>query len=185
MRFFKKKIALARGFHAQERKKTIKVSEEDDTQRQLIARQASWKLKSISESYRAKKNIVKNYGRAISAFALSKLASPYLDNILEKEGLTIHQFAHYIKSIRGSIDGLTHFRSTILVEENDLPDVVAKKQALIVISEVFIKYFNVNWIYNSRVFHKEAHLKFRFKMLRRIQHPELFTYLRKKDQGSI
>jgi len=103
MRFLKKKIALAHGFHAQEHKKTVKVSEEEDTQKQLIARQASPKLKNISESYRTTKNIVKSYGRAISAFALSKLASPYLDNILGKEGLTIHQFTQYLEQFNNQL----------------------------------------------------------------------------------
>ena len=185
MRFLKKKIALARSFHADKAegpKKTTTISEENDIQQQSIHPQSSPKIGSSSESYRATKNIVKNYGRAISAFALSKLAAPYLDKVLENEGLTIQQFTRYITQIRGKIDGLTHFRSTILIAQDDNSDIAANKRAFIAISEVFIKYFSVNWIYNSRVFHKEAHLKFRFKMLRRIQRPELFTYLRGKNR---
>jgi len=194
MRFLKKKIALAMSLHirqaqAQYQETLAKIPETTSKQNSSATasstnkKKKTAKLRPVSESYRATKNIVKNYGRAISAFALSSLALPYLDRILEKEGLTIKQFTQYIKSIRGSIDGLNHFRSTILIEENDLPEVAAKKQALIAISKVFIKYFSVNWIFNSRVFHKEAHLKFRFKMLRRIQNPKFFTYLRGKNDN--
>ncbi len=186
MRFLKKKIALAMSFHADQAQAptptTTKIPEttkkiSDNEKRKNKAS----KLKPVSESYRATKNVVKNYGRAISAFALSNLALPYLEKILENEDLTIHQFTQYIKQIRGSIDGLTHFRSTILIDQNDSPHIVAIKRAFIAISEIFIKYFSVNWIFNSRIFHKEAHLKFRFKMLRRIQRPEFFTYLKGKN----
>jgi len=188
MRFLKNKIALARSFYArkaQERQTNTRTSQKTDINRgSSCVPQSPPKLSSDSESYRATKNIVKNYGRAISAFALSNLAVPYLNNIVEKERISLQQFTEYIRQIKGSIDGLTHFRSTILIEQDDDHHIAAKKRVLMAISEVFIKYFSVNWIYNSRVFHKKAHLKFRFKMLRRIQHPELFTYLKKKNQDS-
>jgi len=139
-----------------------------------------------SEASRATKNIVKNYGRAICSFAISPMALPYLSDILEKEDVSLSQFINYIKHIKGTIDGLFHFRSIILANSQDDPETARAKRVFIGISEVFIKFFSANWIYNSRVFHKEAHLKFRFKMLRRIKHPELFTYLKetKKDKTS-
>ncbi len=177
MRFLKKKIALARCFYAskaQEREENVKKQFSHNER-------SSLKLISAPESYKATKNVVKNYGRAISSFALSNLALPYLDTILQRENLSLEQFTRYLKQIRGSIDGLTHFRSTLLIGREDDDHIAASKRAFIAISEVFIKYFSVNWIYNSRIFHKEAHLKFRFKMLRRVQNPELFTYLKKKN----
>jgi len=186
MRFLKKKIALALSFYqgrAQEKQTSAKISRQTEMKEQdpwIENNQSPPKLRSVSESYRATKNIVKNYGRAIIAFASSNLALPYLEKILEKEDLSMQQFVRYITQIRGSIDGLTHFRSTILIGRDDDKTLAASKRALIAVSKVFIKYFSVNWIYNSRVFHKEAHLQFRFKMLRRIQHPELFTYLKGK-----
>ena len=183
MRFLKNKIALARSFHASKAQERQTNTRSPFCDKQS-APQSPPNLGSDPESYRATKNIVKNYGRAISAFALSDLAVPYLNSIIEKEGISLQQFTEYIQQIKGSIDGLTHFRSTILIENNDDSHLIANKRTLIAISEVFIKNFSVNWIYNSRVFHKKAHLKFRFKMLRRIQNPKLFTYLKKKNQDS-
>jgi len=171
MRFLKKKIALANAHRVHHQARIIN---EDNSKKVQ-------KLSCVSEPYRATKNIVKNYGRAISSFALSNLALPYLDVILEREGLSIHRFTQYIRQIKGSIDGLSHFRSTILVGRSDGHQLAANKRAFMALSEVFIKYFSVNWIYNSRVLHKEAHLKFRFKMLRRIHRPDLFTYLKGKN----
>ncbi len=130
------------------------------------------------EHARATKNIVKNYGRAICSFAVSNISAPYLGEILEKEGVLFQSFADYVNEIKEKIDGLQHFRSVLLMKETDDERMLAMKRCFVQISEVFIKKFSVNWIYHSKVFHKEAHLKFRFKMLRRIQCPELFTYLK-------
>jgi hypothetical protein len=52
------------------------------------------------------------------------------------------------------------------------------KNILKKLGEIFIKNFSVNWIFSGKMTYKEAHLKFRFKMLRRIRNPELFTYLK-------
>jgi len=65
----------------------------------------------------------------------------------------------------------------LLPEKNENPMITKFKRLFQVISEIFIKYFSVNWIFDSKVQYKQAHLKFRFKILRRIQNPELFTYL--------
>ncbi len=137
---------------------------------------------STSQASLATKNIVKNYGKAICTFATQPLANPYLYEIVGKYGLSVADFVGYINSIKESIDGLYKFRSILMINKEDDKDLVAKKKIFVEISEVFIKYFSVNWIFHSKVFHKTAHLKFRFKMLRRIQNPELFTYLKHAER---
>jgi len=127
---------------------------------------------------RATKNIAKNFGRAICNFSLSSLATPYLIPLLEKEGKILEGFVAFINSIKGKIDGLLNFQSVIMPSDRDSEDVAIYKKVYKLIGEIFIKYFSVNWIFHSKVIHKAAHLKFRFKMLRRIKSPELFTYLK-------
>jgi hypothetical protein len=46
------------------------------------------------------------------------------------------------------------------------------------ISKVFIKFFSVNWIFDGKLKYKNEHIKFRNRMLRRIEKPEMFTYLK-------
>jgi len=201
MRFLKKKIAFAAALHTkklekQEQAVLILPPQYEDASTKPSSPISSPESKgekkrkripgfsSTPAASRETKNIVKNYGKAICTFAVSYPALPYLAVILEEQHLPLEQFVKYINQIKDSIDGLHHFRSILLINEDDSSELVAKKKAFIAIGKVFIKYFSVNWIYNSRVFHKEAHLKFRFKMLRRIQNPELFTYLKnskKKD----
>jgi len=134
---------------------------------------------------KATKNIVKNFGKAICSFASSDLAVPYLNGLVEKEGIKVQTFISYVLDMKNKIDGLFHFRSLLLLEVNDNEKTIKCKRVFKAISEIFIKYFSVNWIFHSRVFHKSAHLQFRYKMLRRIQCPELFTYLKSSKKKGI
>jgi hypothetical protein len=127
---------------------------------------------------KAIKNVVKNFGRAICTFAASSAAKPYiLDLLAKEEEIELRDFVEYVQKIKRRIDGLFHFRSLLLPAKNEGPKTTAYKRVFKEISTIFIKYFSVNWIFHSKVQYKQAHLKFRYKMLRRIQNPELFTYL--------
>jgi len=138
-----------------------------------------------SERDRSTKNIVKNYGKAICSFGCSDIAKPYLEPILEKEKVQQKQFQEFISKVKESIDSIQSFRALLLIRDDDTSDVVAFKRVFASIGEIFIKYFSVNWIFSGRITHKDAHLKFRFKMLRRIKHPEFFTYLKQGHEKNI
>jgi len=132
--------------------------------------------------YLQAKNIVTNFGKAIATFAMSELALPYLTLELEKEGfenlIKPDEFVEFVKSSKGKINSIEGLRSLILIEENDSPKAVAFKKCFQTLAEIFIKFFSVNWIIHGRVTYKLEHLKFRFRMLRRIKNPEVFTYLK-------
>jgi len=193
MRFLKTKISLAvAAVKAKELKQNQPLSkvhlQESVESKNIVGKKKRERIPGFSftsEASRATKNIVKNYGKAICTFAVSNAALPYLAQILEEQNLTLKDFTEYMNQMKDLIAGLHHFRSVLLIAENNSSELVAKKKAFIALGEAFIKYFSVNWIYNSRVFHKEAHLKFRFKMLRRIQNPELFTYLKTSSKKSV
>jgi len=126
------------------------------------------------------KNLVINYGKAIASFATSHLAVSYLEPILKKEGVTHQEFIDFISQSKKSIGGIKSFRYLILTTEEDDERVVACKKVFREISTVFIKFFSVNWIMHGKVTHKITYLKYRFKMLRRIQDPENFTYVKQR-----
>jgi len=135
------------------------------------------KTKSTSQCSNTK-NITINYGKAIVSFATSHLAIPYLTNFLLQENVSLSQFIAFVGQAKDNIGGISSFRSLLLISPSDDKDVAAYKRVFKLISEVFIKYFSVNWIINGKVTHKLTYLKYRFKMLRRIQDPEHFTYIR-------
>ncbi len=133
---------------------------------------------SESEDGKATKNIAQNFGRAICTFAASSISIPYLLPILEEEKLGFSSFKKYIVPTKKSINCLYDFREALMIHETDSLEHQALKRAFRLIGEIFVKYFSVNWIFAGKMKYKKAYLKYRFKMLRRIRNPELFTYLR-------
>lgn len=130
------------------------------------------------------KNMALNYGKAIASFAVSHLAVPYLALYLEREGVKMAEFIKFMKDRKDVIKGISGFRVLLLIEEEDTEKVIAYKRVFQAISEVFIKYFSVNWIMNGRLADKMTYMKFRFNMLRRVQNPESFTYIKERERKS-
>jgi len=187
MRFLKNKIQQAKAFRASQTKKAkdeIKLQQlpriEESSPKEKRASKITLSLKGQSdrEDGKATKNIPQNFGRAICNFALSDIASPYLIPILAKEDLTLALFRGFMENTKKSMCGVAHFREALLINKRDSEELQALKRAFRDIGEVFIKYFSVNWIFNGKVSYKKACLKYRFKILRRIRNPELFTYIR-------
>jgi len=181
MRFLKTKIALAK---ASSSFKKLKHVEESPVNRTIFQESPKKRRRVVGEpltpeSTRSIKNIAKNFARAICNFSASKICLPYLIPLIEEKNVNLKAFLEYINGIKKYIDGLNKFRTSLIIQESDSEEVKSYKELFRKIGEVFIKYFSVNWIFSGKVHYKEAHLKYRFKMLRRIQQPELFTYIRK------
>jgi hypothetical protein len=123
------------------------------------------------------KNIVKNYGKAMAAFAASKLAQPYLEDLAKEHRVRPIDFHNFIASYKESIDSIDSLRGFLLPYEDDEEEIQCYKRIFQGLCEVFLKYFAVNWVTHGRMMHKDDHLKYRNKMLRRVRNPEIFTYL--------
>ncbi len=122
-------------------------------------------------------NIIKNYGRAMTNFALSSLAIPYLKIILPKHGSNLTDFLSFIKKKR-SANCIKKLRELLPYGGNrDAPN-YSEKLVFQELCVVFLKFFSVNWLWNSKIDNKPTHLAYRFKILRRIRDPDHFTYLK-------
>jgi hypothetical protein len=126
------------------------------------------------------KNIVRNYGNAIAAFAISSLAVPYLNPLLDQEMIGLQEFQTFVSKRKEYITNINNFRALLQEYLEDDRKERAFKRIFREIGEVFVKYFSVNWIFDGKMKYKSDHLKYRGKMLRRIKNPELFTYLKGK-----
>jgi len=124
------------------------------------------------------KNIVKNYGRALANFAASNLALPYLTKLIDKENIRVKDFRRFIASKKKRARCIAGLRQLLVVEREDSEHIAAFKRIFKEVSVIFIKYFSVNWIFSGKLCDKMTHLKYRFKILRRIRSPEHFTYLK-------
>jgi hypothetical protein len=186
MRFLKKRIIAALHHDLSQskhpRKYSLSKSKPKSSQRHFRQK----KKISSSKSTRSKgdaifaKNIVKNYGKAMSAFAASKFCFPYLKDLAKKEGVDENKFLNFIATYKESVDSIDSLRALLILYEDDSKDLVGFKKVFRGLCEIFLKYFSVNWIFNGKMHHKLQHLKYRHKMLRRIRNPEMFTYLTSK-----
>lgn len=122
-------------------------------------------------------NIMKNYCRALVNFALSSMAVPYLPKNLEGATISYEKFHQMLSQKKKTINCIKSLRNYLLQSTTDTADMRAFKIMFQRTSEVFLKYFCANWIFNSKVEDRMKHLKYRGKMLRRVQNPEHFTYL--------
>ena len=137
------------------------------------------KRQSPTKTSSPMKNIVSNFGRAISHFATSYIAIPYLLPQLQKEGVTLDEFVRFVNGAKNDIGSIQGMRRLLILDQKDHHTVIVYKKIFKNISEVFIKYFSVNWITHGKITHKLVYLKFRYNMLRRIQNPQQFTYMKK------
>jgi len=157
-----------------------------DESKANIQKECHPKTKSIPENPRKNpsdnglqtKNIVKNYGKALCSFASSNLCVPYLESYIKNKDIDIDRFMHFFRCRKELIGNIESFKSLFIPSEEDNQEIQIFKKAFQEVSIIFIKYFSVNWIYHGKLTQKEAHLKYRFKMLRRIKNPENFTHLK-------
>jgi len=133
---------------------------------------------SKKECSQSNKNIVKNYARAMVNFAVSAQALPYLDKILQDEDeINLNDFRMYMQERKEDITSIKNLRELLMVNDDDEDQAIAFKRIFRKTCIVFIKFFSVNWIYSSKVSDKITHVRYRFKILRRVKNPEFFTYL--------
>jgi len=123
-------------------------------------------------------NIIKNYGRAMTNFALSPLAAPYLKTILPKFGSNPITFQGFLKEKKRSVNCIKKLREILPIETSKSAPNFTEKLVFQELCVIFLKNFSVNWLFSSKIDNKATHLNYRFKILRRIKDPDHFTYLK-------
>ena len=115
--------------------------------------------------------VMKNITKALLAFILSEMAPPYLDQIqrTDHENFEIPEYLEYIKIQREYVSQLKSLKSLFFSSCGENECEIVYKRVCRKIAIVFLKYFVVNWIFQSKLKNKEAYLKVRFKLLRKIQ----------------
>jgi len=184
MRFLKQKIARASHF-AETHSPSINSPDPPNT---LKEREVSLKmsLRELPKRVECPKhqnkrrpatgnNVMKNYCRALINFGLSPQFCPYFSSEIENE-LSYERFIK-ILTLKRKVNCIKGLRRLLLQDVRDSREISAFKVIFRRSCEVFLKYFCVNWIYNSRVGDRLKHLSYRGKILRRVRNPELFTHL--------
>lgn len=124
------------------------------------------------------KNIVKNYARAMVNFALSEMANQYINKFAPMENIDLKEFKAFVLANKEDINSIKTLREMLMIsDEQERTKIGALKRIFKSVSEIFVKFYSVNWIFNSKLGDKRLHLRYRFKILRRVRNPEHFTYL--------
>jgi len=141
--------------------------------------QARRKHKRIPEEEEklARKNIVKNYGRAIANFALSDLFLPYIENDPLKSQVDWDEFLAFAKHARDAIQNAETMRDSFLIRIEDSERQIAIKRLFQKAAEIFIKYFSINWIFSGKLIYKQVYVQARGDLLRKILKPETLSSL--------
>jgi len=144
----------------------------------------SKKQKALDKKNQPKKyvkNVDLTYIKAIITFANSHMALPYIKACLQQENLKFTDLISFITTTKDCItNGVQAFWSLFLDEVRDDPKTEACKRIFKSLSQVFIDNFSVDWINQSKLVHKEAYLKYRQKMLKKLQSPEHYIQSSKK-----
>ncbi len=123
-------------------------------------------------------NVMKNYANAMVNFALSRIAEPYLYQSPLVRKMPLQLFRQLLASKKRNTNSIKNFRKLLVIDEDqDSEETKTSKGLFKEACTVFLKYFWVNWIYHSKLDDKSKYLKYRGRLLRRVQNPELFTYL--------
>ena len=147
------------------KKKSLKV-EEDTRSRNLVTQPTK---------------IVRNYAKIFCSFASSGMATPYLKNLIAtkyRDKIELEKFQKFIYNKKEHTFSILTLRTLLLIHPNDEELIKEYKKLFADISIIFLKFYAVNWIFNSKIKHRIEHLKCRQKMIRRVRNPELFTYLK-------
>jgi len=121
---------------------------------------------------------MKNYGRAMTNFALSATGRYYLSKIVSRLDVSLQAFYDYIKQRKKSANCIKQLRAMLPVGNEASEEELKLKKVFQEICIIFLKFFCVNWLYSSKISEKVAHLKYRFKLMRRVKNPQYFTYLK-------
>ncbi len=123
-------------------------------------------------------NIIKNYGRGMTKFALSSMAKPYLEEITEEHGVQMKAFLKFVRRKKQAANCIRKLREMLPIQADVNKSDYRHRVVFQEITIIFLKFFCVNWLFNSKIDGKLLHLNYRFKMLRRVRDPENFTYLK-------
>jgi len=126
------------------------------------------------------KNLIKNYANAIASFAITFTARPYIEPLAKERGIRLSEFDKFVLQKKKSLTSLESFKEILTISKADSGKERIFKEIFRRAAVVFVKYFSVNWIFSGKLQYKDIHLKYRFKMLRGIQNPELFSNFREK-----
>lgn len=117
------------------------------------------------------KLVMRNLTKAILDFSVSELSAPYLEQMQkhDEKNLRLDRFYEYINTQKEYLGYSKSLKELVVYGEGETEQEVLYKRVFKKIAVIFLKFFVVNWIFQSRIRNKDMYLRLRFKVLRMIQ----------------
>ncbi|CAD8169002.1 unnamed protein product [Paramecium pentaurelia] len=120
------------------------------------------------------KNIPKNYCKAIITYAQKN--QPLCREIL-KEELKVAQFIEYLTTQKKKLLNIRVFKA--LLQQCDDPLQNEFNRTFRIISQIFIKKYAINYIFNSKIVQHNWHIRYRQQIYKGIRNPKSFSHIKK------
>eukprot|EP01015_Nassula_variabilis_P018125 TRINITY_DN2935_c0_g1_i1.p1 TRINITY_DN2935_c0_g1~~TRINITY_DN2935_c0_g1_i1.p1 ORF type:complete len:172 (+),score=1.74 TRINITY_DN2935_c0_g1_i1:66-518(+) len=125
------------------------------------------------------KNVPKNFGKQIVIFAQSALCKPQVEKYFDNDKEKVANFQTYLDQIKDKITSIPTLRDQWIVPENTSNLLMKENKKLFrSLSYIFLEFYAIRWIYNSKVSQKQAHIQHLKTLKNAIQNPEEFTCLK-------
>ncbi|CAD8177053.1 unnamed protein product [Paramecium octaurelia] len=120
------------------------------------------------------KNIPKNYCKAIITFAQKNQQLCF--QILGDE-LKVARFTDFLSNQKKKLLNIRVFSA--LLQQCDDPFQEEFNRTFRIISQIFIKKYAINYIYNSKIVQHNWHIRYRQQIYKGIRNPKCFSHLKK------
>lgn len=130
------------------------------------------KIKKAKPQKNETKNIPKNYGKAIVSFIENN--KELVKRVLSKfSSMTYISFMNILRARKNKINSIADLRSFWLESDDDEFPKIAR-----ILSNVFLRHFSLEYIFNSRISNFSGHVKYRARLIEALRDPEHFTSIK-------
>ncbi len=135
-----------------------------------ITNEGTSKTRNLANRSLKFEKMMQNLTKGLILFILSDLALPYIEQIrkLSADNFETDNFLDYVKTQKELSSNSNCFQALFLSNYGSILEKIYKRTCQ-QIAVIFLKYFMVNWIFQSRLSNKQDYLRIRFKLIRMIK----------------
>ena len=126
---------------------------------------------------RLTRKIVKNFGKAIAAFACSVNAKPLIMQFVHNDVKKYSRFLQFVYEIKDTIEGNRRLKLLLQHQPEDNLQTRINKDIFKYSARIFMQGHVYKWLWNSHVENKDLHAKLIGKVRIRIENPDLLDHL--------
>ena len=152
--------------------RSTSISSQTSTTSPLLSSSSSFHDKQNQIEGQLTRKIVKNFGKAIAAFACSSNAKPLLMQFVRNDLKKYSKFLQFVYEIKDTIEGNRRLKLLLQHQDEDNLQTKQNKDIFRHAAEIFMQGHVYKWLWNSHVENKALHSKLIGQVRIRIQNPD-------------